>query len=112
MVGYSWATGMVDSVASVMKKTDFQNAGFPQVENELAKTALGQMGLLGPAGSGASIWKTPMVTLDSGSGQGRSGTTVHNHYLSVDGGQFRLVAQQVVDNAMDNLGGSIGMQVG
>lgn len=66
MVGYVWARGFGDATDQVVKKSLLEAVSTPQIESPQAKAWLGAMGLLGPAGSGAQIYKSPAVTLGDG----------------------------------------------
>ena len=110
-VGYSWGRSVVTGADTVLKKDLFQAVSAPQIDSPQAKAVLGAMGLLGPAGSGASIWKSPMVTLGSSSGTTtpKLNATIN---LVVDGQQLRVIAQDVVDVSMEGLADVIALQRG
>ncbi len=57
---------MASGMSSVLKSDDFKAAALPQIDSPQAKAALGALGLLGPAGSGASTWKTVQVAMGGG----------------------------------------------
>lgn len=114
-VGYKYARSMLTGMQSVYKSSDFQASSFPQVDNERAKTALGILGALGPAGAGAQIWKTPMVTMGGGSSATPVIITI-NHRSELDGQaldqKVTTISGQVVDGRFEALATSIGMQAG
>lgn len=67
-IGYTWGTSFVDGVARMVQRNLLQVAAPPSIESPAAKAALARMGLWGPAGGGASVWKTPMVSMGGGPG--------------------------------------------
>jgi hypothetical protein len=94
-VGYRYATSLVSGASSVLKSDDFKAAALPQIDSPQAKAYLGDQGLLGPAGSGAQVWKSLMVS----AGAGTPATPAINLTLNLDGQPFR----QLVLNQQDNL---------
>lgn len=101
-IGYRYATSIATGMQSVFKSADFQANAVPQIQNDQAKSVLGQLGLLGPAGSGASIYKTAMVAFGGGASSSGQSATIHNH-LYIDGNEIRLLAGQVADVKLDRL---------
>ena len=80
-----------------------EHPDFSEAWAELAETALGMAGVLGPAGQGGQIYKNPAITLTESGGQ--SGTipvTIQNQ-LMMDGTQIRLVAGQEVQAQLEGL---------
>ena len=63
MVGYVYGQSMVSGVLSVIKSADFATAAVTGIGSQLAQTALGQLNMLGPAGSGGEISKVQSVTV-------------------------------------------------
>lgn len=110
-IGYSWARSVITGADTVLKTADFQTAVFPQIESPQAKAALGALGLLGPAGSGAQIWKTKMVTLGGG-GPAVAAAPKTEVHVYLDGQPFRQMTAEAVDTAFDELAASISRQVG
>lgn len=108
-VGYSWGRSVLTGADRILKKDLLQAGGFPQIDSPQAKAALGALGLLGPAGSGAQIWKAPVVTL--GAAQAPAPARFEFH-LNIDGDPIRVIATQVVERSFDELAGSISRQVG
>jgi hypothetical protein len=110
-IGYTYGRSVVSGADEVLKKDLFQAISAPQIDSPQAKAALGALGLLGPAGSGASIWKSPMVTLGSSSGATtpKLNATIN---LVVDGQHLRVIAQDVVDVSMEGLADVIALQRG
>ena len=108
-VGDVWARSVVTGADTVLQSSQFAALTVPQIGSALAKTALGQMGLLPPAGSGAEYYNTT---------QGNAGTVtmtpiVHaTIHVSVDGTPLTVTAQNVVNASMKNLVNSIGAQRG
>lgn len=109
MVGYTWGRSIVTGADAVIKKADFKAAGFPQIESPQAKAALGALGLLGPAGSGAQIWKSPSVTLTPG--PAAPAPRIHLT-VNLDGQPFRQMTAEQIDEAFDELASSITRQTG
>lgn len=95
-IGYRYAQSMVSGINSVLKSDDFKAAAIPQIDSPQAKAALGDMGLLGPAGSGAQVWKSVMVSMGAGT---PAAPPAINLTLTLDGDPFR----QLVLNQQDNL---------
>jgi uncharacterized phage infection (PIP) family protein YhgE len=109
MVGYVWARSVATGADSVLRSADFMSASMPTISSALAKATLGQLGLLGVAGSGASISKT------AGGGIVSMPAPVINATVQVvvDGaGPMRVISQQVVDSAFDELTSSFSRQRG
>lgn len=108
MVGYVWARSVATGVDSVLKSADFAQASMPAINSALAKTTLGRLGLLGVAGSGASISKT------AGGGIISMPAPVVNatFQVSVDGTPLQVIAQRQIDGAMDALADSYSRQRG
>lgn len=108
MVGYVWARSVATGVDSVLKSADFAQASMPAINSALAKTTLGRLGLLGVAGSGASISKT------AGGGRISMPAPVVNatFQVSVDGTPLQVIAQRQIDGAMDALADSFSRQRG
>jgi hypothetical protein len=109
MVGYVWGQSVVSGALSVIKSSDFATASVSGVGSALAETALGQLGALGPAGSGGQISKTPAVTLSSSSASSQQQVTIQNH-LSIDGAEVKLIAGQEVTAQLEGLTHAISMQ--
>jgi hypothetical protein len=109
-VGYIWAQSVVGGALSVMKSSDFATASVTGVGSALAETALGQLGLLGPAGSGAEIYKTSAVTI-SPSGSSTAVTPQVNATINVTVGDqpMQVIAQQVVEANMTGLSNAISV---
>ena len=112
LAGQVWGRSIITGVDQTLKKADFQSSAVPAIDSALAKTALGVAGLLGPAGSGASINKVPTVTLGGGTATtGQSTATIHNH-VYIDGKEIRLIAGQEVEATLGDLVSSISRQSG
>lgn len=110
MVGYVWARSVETGVDSVLRAADFAQASMPGINSALAKTTLGQLGLLGPAGSGASIGKMGlggMITLPNAVPAVNATIMV-----SVDGTPLRVIAQDVVEAAFGAAADSFDQQRG
>jgi hypothetical protein len=75
----------------------------------LAKTALGQLGLLGVAGSGASLPNVPAVTL--GSGTPAAPQPVHVH-VYLDGQPIDDKVATQIDSAVNAIADSYNRQRG
>lgn len=110
MVGYVWARSVQTGVDSVLRTADFASASMPAINSALAKTTLGKLGLLGVAGSGASISKTAgggIVTMGAP-------TPVVNatFQVSVDGTPLQVISQRQIEGAMDALADSFSRQRG
>jgi hypothetical protein len=103
MVGYVYGRSVISGVDSVIKSADFQTAAVSGIGSQLAETALGQLGMLGPAGSGAAINKTSAVTL--GSTTDSTPVQVTNH-VYLDG----QLIQTKIDTAFAGLATSISLQ--
>lgn len=110
-VGYLWGRSVISGADAVIKQADFRAMAAPQIGSAQAKTALGRLGMLGPAGSGAQIWKTPMVTL-GGTGGPAQPPPKFEFNLNIDGAPIRVIATQVVEQSFDALAGSITRQAG
>lgn len=98
MVGYVFGISVVSGAASVLKKDLFQALSVPQIDSPQAKAWLGANSLMGPAGSGAQIWKSPLVSLGGGSGAQPAVPPIHLT-LNLDGQPFK----QLVINQQDIL---------
>jgi hypothetical protein len=110
-VGYQWARSMVSGVDSVLKTADYQQVSLPQVGTALAKTALGQLGLLGPAGSGGSIPNTVPITMSGGSAAVQAPQPIVVNVM-LDGQPFDQKIVNQIQSAMNQLADSIPQQVG
>lgn len=112
-VGYSWAENVVTGAQSVIKKADYQSLGFPQIESQLAKAALGALGYLGPAGSGAQTYQTQqsLVTM-GGSGPSSPLNPQFQVQVMLNSEPFENVATKVVQTNMNQLADSISRQRG
>jgi hypothetical protein len=108
MIGYVWGRSIQTGVDSVLKSADFSQASLAAVASDLAKTTLGQMGLLGIAGSGASISKGPNGGYVSMPAPAINAT----FQLMIDGKPVEVIAQRVVDSSFDQLADSYGRQRG
>lgn len=100
-LGFLYGTNIVTGLSSVLDKEGLKAAGLAEgVKSPLAKVALGQLGLLGPAGSGASSWdlhNAGMVSFGSGSAPASSGgTPAVEIHLSMDGQPIKTAAENVV----------------
>jgi hypothetical protein len=109
MVGYQWARSVTTGADTVLKSADYTSLSLPQLGSALAKTALGTEGLLGPAGSGASIAATAARSDGGAITIPNVAATVN---VSVDGTPLRVIAQDVVNVTIDNLASSVGTQRG
>ena len=65
MLGYSYATNVVNGATAVLKTANFQAASNANIANQQAAAAVGAIGLLG-TGSGSSVYKTPSVAMTGG----------------------------------------------
>lgn len=65
MVGYVYGESIATGANEIIQKSLLQGISEPRIDSPRAKAFLGAMGLLGPAGSGAQIWKDLGVTLGS-----------------------------------------------
>lgn len=109
-VGYQWARGVSSGADSVLKTSDFGQVSLPQIGSALAKTALGVGGMLGPAGSGASIPNHLTITMGAGAPAVPNVTAT---VIAQFGDQtIQAIAQQVVNVALGQLADSIPQQVG
>lgn len=109
MIGYVWARSVATGVDSVLKSADFAQASMPAINSALAKTTLGKLGLLGVAGSGASISKSAnggMISMPA--------PVINASFqVIVDGaGPMRVISQQVMDAGFGELADSFGRQRG
>jgi hypothetical protein len=109
-VGYSWARSVVTGADVVLKRDLFQAVAAPKIESPQAKAALGRMGMLGPAGSGASVWKNPMVTLP-GANAAKQPINL-NLRVDLDGQPFRRIAAELDDQQMGDLANMVSLQSG
>lgn len=112
-IGFIYGTNVVTGLSSVLDKEGLKAAGLAQgVQSDLAKVALGQLGLFGPAGSGASSWdlhKTGLVSFSGGRTPTSSGATpTVNIQLSMDGTPVKTVARNVVFEHFEELLAGIG----
>jgi hypothetical protein len=106
MVGYIYGRSVISGVDSVIKSADFQTAAVSGIGSQLAETALGQLGMLGPAGAGGSIYKTSAVTLGSVTPTVNVGSIVAQF-----GNQtISAISQQVFDVNMETLNNTIRLQ--
>jgi type IV secretory pathway VirB2 component (pilin) len=113
MIGYRWATSMVTGIQSVFKASDFQANAVPQIQNDQAKSVLGQLGLLGPAGSGASIYKTAMVAIGgSTTSSSLSNLPAYNLTINLDGQPFRNLVVNQNTALVNAVADAISSQVG
>lgn len=109
-VGYQWARGVSSGADSVLKTSDFGQVSLPQIGSALAKVALGAGGMLGPAGSGASIPNHLTITMGAGAPAVPNVTAT---VIAQFGDQtIQAIAQQVVNVALGQLADSIPQQVG
>jgi hypothetical protein len=108
MVGYVWARSVATGVDSVLKSADFAQASMPAINSALAKTTLGKLGLLGVAGSGASISKSANGGMISMPAPQVNATIM----VSVDGTPLKVLAQQVMDAGFGELADSMSRQRG
>lgn len=112
-VGYRWATSMATGIQSVFKSSDFQANAVPQIQNDQAKSVLGQLGLLGPAGSGASIYKTAMVAIGgSTTSSSLSNLPAYNLTINLDGQPFRNLVVNQNTALVNAVADAISSQVG
>jgi hypothetical protein len=100
-IGFMYGTNIVTGLSTVLEQEALKSAGLAQgVDSPLAKIALGQLGLLGAAGSGASSWdlhNAGLVSFDSGTPAAKAGgspTVTIN--MTVDGQPMKVMAQDVV----------------
>lgn len=106
-VGLLWGRSVVTGVDSVLAAADFTQIQNSQIGSALSKTALGQIGALGPAGSGAEITSAPAVTL------GTSAPTVNATIIAQFGSQtIQAISQQVVDVSVGKLADAVAAQRG
>lgn len=111
-VGYTWGQSMATGAQSVMQKSLFQAASMPQVDfSPQAKAWLGAEGLLGPAGGGASVWKSPAVTMGGVGGAGGSAITVENK-IYLDSQLLDTKMDTKISAALDALASLISLQRG
>ena len=106
MVGYVWGRSVISGADAVVKSADFATAAVTGVGSQLAETVLGQLGMLGPAGSGGQIYKTPAVTM---SGATPVQVQVTNQVL-LDGTVLDTKINTHVDSALSSLLTAISMQ--
>jgi len=62
-VGYVYGESVTSGALSVIQSANFATAAVSGIGSALAQTALGAAGMLGPAGPGGEIYKTPAVTI-------------------------------------------------
>jgi hypothetical protein len=110
LVGDVWARSVVTGADNVLHTADFAAIVAPQVGSQLAKAALGTLGDLGPAGSGAQTYSPAqgnagVVTF----GPPQVNATIN---VQVDGTQLQVMTQKVVDASMTQLANSISAQRG
>lgn len=108
-VGYTYGRSIVGGADEVIQKDLFQGISVPQIDSPQAKAFLGAMGLLGPAGSGAQIWKSLGVSLG---GDGASAATpqvnIGGINVTVDGaGPMRVIAHEVVDATLEQVSNEV-----
>lgn len=92
-VGYAFARSVITGADVVLKRSDFQAIGTPKLDSAQATVALGRMGMLGPAGAGASVWKNPSVNFASRASQPQ--TIRVEMPISLDGQVFRTIAKEI-----------------
>ena len=105
-VGYAWARGVLTGSDSVIKSSDYGSAAVTGVGSQLAEAALGQLHMLGPAGSGGEIGKVLPVTV----GSVTPTVTIAAVNVQVGDQQLQGTIQSVVDANMSGLTTAIGMQ--
>lgn len=82
MLGYSFATNIVDGATRVLKNANFQPGGTPTIANQQAQAALGRIDLLGP-GAGTSVYKTPSRAMDGAAQAAQVATAIRAAIQSV-----------------------------
>ena len=105
-VGYRYATSLMSGASSVLKSDDFKAAALPQIDSPQAKAFLGANELLGPAGSGAQVWKSAMVSM----GAGTPATPAINLTLNLDGQPFRQLVLDQNDNLVNAILNGLKLQ--
>jgi len=108
-VGNVWARSVISGADNVLTKADFAATAIPQIGSDLAKTALGVAGLLGPAGSGAMVSKVPTVDLGSGAPAQQHHFTFN---VNLDGQPFHQMTATQIEGAFTELATSITRQSG
>ncbi len=112
-VGLVWGRSVLTGADSVITAANFTQISLPQIGSALAKTALGQLGLLGPAGSGAEITNVPAIALGTGSPASTAPPQVNATIVAQFGDQtIRAISQQVVDVSVGKIADLIPAQRG
>jgi hypothetical protein len=113
-VGLRYAESLVTGAQNVIKSSDFQQLGFPQIQSPAAKAALCALGSLGAAGSGAQTYQLAAKEASMGAGTPVV-PAMPNQFtfmLNVDGAPMRVIAQTVVSSTIGQLADSLGRQRG
>ena len=114
-LGHTWGENVVTGAEQILRKASYRALGMPRLDSMLAKTALGQMGLLNAAGSGASTWKVienmpAMVVLPAASAASGGGSVTHEHHIYIDGDKVRTIAVEEDERLLDQLAASMSRQ--
>jgi hypothetical protein len=109
-VGYVYARGVESGMDSVMKSADFMAAAVPQIPSQLATTALGQEGLLGPSGGGGQIEKALSVDLMNTSSAAQPMQITNVQHIYLDGKYIDTKISNAVIGAFDTF--QTGMRQG
>lgn len=112
-LGFLYGTNIVTGMTSALDTKALKGGGLAQgVGSELAKVALGQLGLGGAAGSGAQSWdlfNAALVSFSSGTPAKSTGPTpTVTVNLTMDGQVVRTTAQNVVWENLEQLHTAIG----
>lgn len=108
-VGYQWARSVATGADTVLRSADFKSISIPQIGSQLAKTALGDLGLLGPAGSGGSIPLNSAITMSGGAAATPAPIQLT---VNLDGKPFREMTVEQINAAIGQLADLIPQQVG
>jgi hypothetical protein len=109
MLGYVWAKNVATGAMSVLESSQFSQLTMPKLGSQQAMTALGALGLLPPAGSGAEYYNISAGSAGMVTIKPEVNATIN---VMVDGAPMRVIAQNVVDASMTNLADLVPAQRG
>lgn len=99
LAGHEYVKGFDGAMNHVIDRKNLESLARPQIDSDQAEAWLGAMGLLGPAGSGAQVMKSPSVTIG-----GTTPQTIQNHItlkVDLDGRHFRDYTLEQIDQAFE-----------
>lgn len=109
MLGYVWAKNVATGAMSVLQSSQFSQLTMPKLGSQQAMTALGALGLLPPAGSGAEYYNISAGSAGMVTMKPEVNATIN---VMVDGAPMRVIAQNVVNASMTNLADLVPAQRG